>query len=195
VLKRCFDIVVSLTGLILLTPLFLLIAVLIVLDSPGPVFFQQERMGKNFRPFQILKFRTMVTGPPDSPSLTIGRDPRITRLGGFLRKSKLDELPQLINVLRGDMSLVGPRPEVREFVEMFPEDYIDILSVRPGITDLASIEFSEESEILGQAENPLEFYRAEILPRKIQLAKKYIREASFWFDLRLILRTATKIWS
>lgn len=189
-MKRAFDILVSTTGLVLLFPLLLAVALLIKADSPGPVFFLQERVGRRFRPFRIYKFRTMV---PEAPRLgkmiTIGEDPRITRIGRILRLTKIDELPQLLNVLKGDMSLVGPRPEVRQYVELFRPDYEEILQVSPGITDLASVHYRHESEILGQAENPEERYVKEILPEKIRLAKEYLRRSSFCFDAGLIVRT------
>jgi lipopolysaccharide/colanic/teichoic acid biosynthesis glycosyltransferase len=189
-MKRTFDILVSAAGLVLLSPVLLIVALLIKADSAGPVFFLQERMGRRFQPFHIFKFRTMV---PEAPCLgkliTAGEDPRITRVGRILRLTKIDELPQLLNVLKGDMSLVGPRPEVRQYVELFRPDYEEILQVSPGITDLASVHYRHESEILGQAENPEERYVKEILPAKIKLAKEYLRRSSFWFDAGLILQT------
>jgi lipopolysaccharide/colanic/teichoic acid biosynthesis glycosyltransferase len=169
-------------------------ALLIKLDSRGPVFFKQKRVGKDFRPFSIYKFRTMVVDAERKGSLvTISEDPRITRAGHFLRMSKMDELPQLINVLKGDMSLVGPRPEVTRYVEMFRTDYEEILTVRPGITDLASLKYRDESAILAAAKDPDREYVTRILPEKIQLAKQYIRQASFLSDVRLILKTLFKI--
>lgn len=188
--KRMFDIVISLSALILLAPLLLVVAVLIRLTSPGPIFFRQERFGLHFKPFTIYKFRTMVADAPRlGGQITCGDDPRITTVGHFLRKMKIDELPQLLNVARGDMSFVGPRPEVRRYVEMFREDYREILSVRPGITDLASIAYRNESELLGRAEDPDFEYVSRILPDKIRLSKEYQRRSSLLFDLRLILRT------
>ena len=162
-MKRLFDIVVAFAGLLLLAPLFLLVALVIKLDSPGPVFFRQERMGKGFRPFFIYKFRTMVQDASRmGRAITSSTDPRITRVGRILRKTKVDEFPQLINVLRGEMSFVGPRPEVREYVELFRRDYEEIVKVAPGITDLASIQYRYEAEILGNSGNPEE---AEICAR------------------------------
>jgi lipopolysaccharide/colanic/teichoic acid biosynthesis glycosyltransferase len=194
-MKRLFDIMVSFIGLICLLPLLLLVAILIKLDSTGPIFFKQTRMGMRFRPFQILKFRTMVQdSSTKGQSITVGDDPRITRVGRFLRKSKIDELPQLFNVLKGDMSLVGPRPEVPDYVELFRHDYEEILKVRPGITDLASIKYRDEATILGQSENPEEEYIVHILPEKINLAKEYIRRSSLIFDLSVICRTVFKIF-
>src|SRR5688572_29285565 len=150
VFKRCFDVVASVLGLVLLSPLLLAAAAAVRRSSPGPALFRQERMGRNFQPFQILKFRTMLVDAPRlGGSLTLGeRDPRITRVGRFLRRWKIDELPQLINVLRGDMSIVGPRPEVPKYVEMFREDYAEILAVRPGITDAASLKYRDEASRL-----------------------------------------------
>src|SRR5215813_8810896 len=154
-MKRIFDILMATIGLVILAPLFLIVAVLIKLDSPGPIFFRQVRMGRGFRPFSIYKFRTMVwdtlgKGRP----ITVGNDPRITRAGRLLRATKIDELPQLINVLKGEMSFVGPRPEVREYVELFRKDYEKILKIRPGITDLASLKYHDEAAFLKQLENP-----------------------------------------
>ena len=193
--KRLFDIVVSLVGLICFFPLLLLAAVLIKLDSAGPVFFRQTRMGMRFRPFQILKFRTMVQDSSTrGQSITVGDDPRITRVGWFLRKSKIDELPQLFNVLKGDMSLVGPRPEIPEFVNLFRSEFEEILAVRPGITDLASLKYRDEASILGQSETPEDEYVRRVLPDKIKLAKEYIQRSSLLFDLSVICRTVFKIF-
>lgn len=193
-IKRAFDAVAAALGLLLLSPFFLLAALAIKLTSRGPVFFRQERVGKDFRTFRIYKFRTMVVDAPRlGGQITAGNDPRITGIGRILRKTKLDELPQLINVLRGDMSLVGPRPEVPRYVELFRDDYRVVLKVRPGITDLASLKYRDESEILGRSANPDETYLREILPDKIALAKEYIENRSFWYDLGLILRTLWKV--
>jgi len=194
-MKRTFDIIVSLLGLVVLSPLLLLIGFVIKLDSPGPIFFRQERIGKGFRPFFIFKFRTMVQDLSGRGRLiTVGDDPRITRPGGFLRKTKIDELPQLINVLKGDMSLVGPRPEIRQYVELFQKDYEEILKVRPGISDMASLKYSDEASMLGNSQNPGEEYVSRVLPDKIRLAKAYIRNSSFIFDLRLILNSLLKLF-
>jgi len=192
ILKRLTDLLASSIGLLLTTPLLAVIAVCIRLDSAGPAFFRQERVGRNGRPFRIHKFRTMrqVTGP----SLTVGRDPRITRVGAFLRRYKLDELPQLLDVLRGDMSLVGPRPELPRYVALYPPEVRSVvLSVRPGITDEASIEFSRESELLAGSADPEGTYRDEILPRKLELYVRYVRSRSFVGDLRILARTLGKI--
>jgi lipopolysaccharide/colanic/teichoic acid biosynthesis glycosyltransferase len=181
---------------LLLAPLLVAVALLVRLTSSGPVFFRQERMGRGFRPFQICKFRSMVTDAPRKGSpVTFGADPRITRVGRFLRAAKIDELPQLINVLVGDMSLVGPRPEVPRYVEMFRADYEEILRVRPGITDPASIKFRHEAEILGRAADPEREYVERILPEKIRLAKDYVRQSSFWYDMTLIFKTALAVGS
>ena len=189
-MKRSFDILVALTGLVLFSPLLVFVAILIKLDSAGPVFFRQERIGRDFKPFQIFKFRTMVQdADKHGGPITSGNDPRITRFGRFLRQIKIDELPQLINVLKGEMSLVGPRPELPRFVELFRREYAEILTVRPGITDLASLKYHDEAKIIGQFINPEEEYVRSILPDKIRLAKEYIDRSSIFFDLGLILRT------
>jgi lipopolysaccharide/colanic/teichoic acid biosynthesis glycosyltransferase len=188
--KRTFDCVVASLGLLCLSPVFALLAIAIKLDSAGSVFFRQERVGRNFTRFSIYKFRTMVSGAPRlGRRITCGEDPRITRVGRLLRKTKLDELPQLINVLKGEMSIVGPRPEVRQYVECFRDDYEQILTVRPGITDLASLKFRDEATLLGAAPDPEDLYVRSILPEKINLEKEYIRRASIWFDLTLIAKT------
>ncbi len=188
--KQAFDIVVAFVGLLLLSPLLLLVALLITIDSRGPVFFRQERVGRDFRPFLIYKFRTMVQDASrKGGSITFGLDPRITRVGRLLRKTKIDELPQLINVLRGEMSFVGPRPEVWQYVELFRQDYEEILKVLPGITDLASLRYRHEAEILGRSENPEDEYVRRVLPEKIRLAKEYVRRSSLLFDVTIIFKT------
>jgi lipopolysaccharide/colanic/teichoic acid biosynthesis glycosyltransferase len=195
-MKRILDITVSLIGLICLLPLLLLVAVLIKLDSAGPVFFRQQRIGMRFRPFQILKFRTMVQNSiTEGQSITVGDDPRITRVGWFLRKTKIDELPQLINVLRGEMTFVGPRPEVPQYVELFRKDYEEILKIRPGITDLASIKYRDEAALLGQSKNPEEEYITHVLPDKINLSKEYIKRSSLFFDLTLVFKTFLRLFA
>jgi lipopolysaccharide/colanic/teichoic acid biosynthesis glycosyltransferase len=192
--KRTFDLVTALLGLVLLSPLLLLVALLIKMDSKGPIFFRQERMGKGFHPFRIYKFRTMVhDAPRRGGPITFGADPRITRLGRVLRRSKIDELPQLINVLRGEMSFVGPRPEVRPYVELFRDDYKEILQVLPGITDLASVQYRDEGEVLGRFADPEAAYVGHILPEKINLAKAYIRQSSLFFDITLLLKTLLRL--
>ncbi len=194
-MKRGLDIIVSFLGLVVLCPLVLLVAGAIKLDSRGPIFFRQERIGRGFRPFFIFKFRTMAQDSiARGQSITVGDDPRITRVGWFLRKAKIDELPQLINVLRGEMTFVGPRPEVPQYVKLFRQDYEEILKVRPGITDLASIKYCDEAAILGQCENPEEEYVTHVLPDKISLGKEYIRQSSLLFDLTVIFKTLLKVF-
>lgn len=185
-LKRLFDIAASAIGLLLLAPVLLGIAIWIKRDSPGPVFFRQERIGRHGQPFRIYKFRSMRQ---DNTGLqiTVGEDARITRSGRFIRAYKLDELPQLINVLLGDMSLVGPRPEVPRYVALYPAEVrAEVLSVRPGITDLASVQYRSESMLLAQSSNPEQTYVDTILPAKLALCRQYVRERSFWLDLRII---------
>jgi lipopolysaccharide/colanic/teichoic acid biosynthesis glycosyltransferase len=192
--KRFLDFTLAALGLLVLALLFAVVAILIRLTSAGPVFFKQERMGRGFRPFLIYKFRTMVWHAPEQGALiTAGKDARITPVGGILRRAKIDELPQLINVLKGEMSFVGPRPEVRKYAEMFRRDYEEILQIKPGITDLASLKYRHESELLGQSENPEQQYLQEILPDKIRLNKEYRRRSSFLFDLGVIWKTVMKL--
>lgn len=186
--KRAFDFLSALLGLLILSPLLLIIAIAIKLTSRGPVFFRQERIGLNFRPFQIVKFRTMYEGL-DGPLITARSDRRVTWVGRILRRIKFDELPQLWNVLKGDMSLVGPRPEVVKYVERFRDDYTEILSVRPGITDPASIAYRREDVLLAASDNPETKYVTEILPKKIAMSKEYVRTRSFAGDFILIVRT------
>ncbi len=194
-MKRLFDIVVSFLGLLLLAPLLVPVALLIKWDSRGPVFFRQERMGRRFRPFSIYKFRTMVQDAlPKGAPITADGDPRITCVGRLLRKSKIDELPQLINVLKGEMSFVGPRPEVRQYVELFRQDYEEILGIRPGITDLATMKYRDEEIVLGMSRNPEEEYLSQVLPDKIRLAKEYLVRSSFFLDLTLITKTLPKLF-
>ena len=189
-MKRLFDIFASGVGLVVLSPLFLIVAVWIKLDSTGPVFYRQVRVGKGNQDFKIFKFRTMRIGSDRGSLITVGgRDPRFTTSGYFLRKTKIDELPQLINVLIGDMSLVGPRPEVRHYVDYWTPEQMRVLDVRPGITDPASIKFRNENELMGQAENPEEYYIHVIMQEKIKLYLEYVANASFLYDLKLILQT------
>ena len=189
--KRLFDILCAGVGLLLLSPLLLAVAVWVKLDSRGPVMFRQERVGRFGRTFRIHKFRTMrVDAPALGPQITIGDDARITRSGRWLRASKVDELPQLWDVLRGAMSLVGPRPEVPRYVAMYPDELRAlVLSVRPGITDPASLSFRNESELLAQAEDPEREYVEVVMPMKLGLAADYVRNASLMGDIRLILAT------
>ncbi len=195
-LKRVFDILFSLVGIFLLLPVFLVFAILIVLDSKGGIFYKQVRVGKDMRDFKLLKFRTMYTDSDKKGLLTVGqRDSRITKVGYTLRKYKVDELPQLFNVLLGDMSLVGPRPEVRKYVDMYNEQQQKVLSVKPGITDYASIEYVNENELLKNADDPEQLYIDEIMPEKLRLNLKYIAENSFVNDIKIILNTLKAIAS
>src|SRR5438445_2348488 len=174
--KRLLDIFLSSLGLFVFSPIFLVCAVIIKIDSPGPALFRQIRLGLGFRPFTLYKFRSMLDEPGQSHFRLAGSaDPRITRVGRILRKTKFDELPQLINVLKGEMSLVGPRPEVPQYVELFRREYEEMLKVRPGITDLASLKYNDEATILGFTENPEDVYIHQILPDKINLSKRYVR--------------------
>jgi lipopolysaccharide/colanic/teichoic acid biosynthesis glycosyltransferase len=186
--KRIFDLIVSAIGLALCAPFLPLMALAVRLDSEGPVFFSQERIGTGFRPFQVLKLRTM-TGHLRGAAITCGADPRITRLGRVIRRCKLDEVAQLWNVFRGDMSMVGPRPEVREHVALYAEDYKLLLSVRPGITDPASIAYRSEAELLGKAKDPETYYRQVILPDKIRMSREYLLRANLCTDLAVLIRT------
>lgn len=193
-MKRLFDIVFSLSAILFLWPVMLFIAVIILTGSPGGVFYRQIRIGKNFREFNLLKFRTMRPGSDQKGLITVGgKDNRITREGYFLRKYKLDELPQFFNILLGDMSFVGPRPEVKKYVDMFQERYKNILEVKPGLTDYASLEYISENEILGKSSDPEKTYTEEILPHKLDLADLYVKRLSFAEDIRIIFRTLLKI--
>ena len=194
-IKRVFDFFVSAAGLIFLSPAFLVIALLIKKSSPGPVFFRQVRVGKNQKPFKIYKFRTMAVRREEGKKITVGKDQRITSIGSVLRKYKLDEFPQLINVLKGEMSLVGPRPEVPEYVKYYSKEELQVLLVAPGITEEASIVFRNESELLGQVEDPEKYYIEEIMPRKLRLNLQYLKNYSLWKDLLLIFRTFGKVFS
>ncbi|MBU5613391.1 sugar transferase [Geomonas azotofigens] len=189
--KRGFDILFTVPGLVLLAPLFAFVAVWIKLDSSGPVFFRQVRVGQNGRPFRIYKFRTMcMEAEARGRQITVGEDPRITASGRLLRKYKLDELPQLINVLMGDMSLVGPRPEVPRYVSLYPDSVRDVvLSVKPGITDRASIEYRDENKVLGAAADPDRAYVEEIMPVKLGYYVRYVQERSLWIDIKLVFAT------
>ncbi len=189
--KRVFDVVVALGGLAVFGLPMLAIALWIRLDSAGPVFFRQQRVGRAGRTFMIHKFRTMVADAPSlGPAITVGHDPRITRAGAWLRRAKLDELPQLIDVLAGHMSIVGPRPEVPQYVALYPAALRDrVLSVRPGITDPVSLRFVDEGELLARAADPEREYREVILPAKLQAAAAYAAQATLWSDLGVIGRT------
>ena len=193
-LIRLLDIVLSLLGLIFLLPIFVILAVWIKFDSQGSIFFRQIRVGKDGRDFRIYKFRTMIVNAEKMGIITIGeRDPRITNSGYFLRKYKLDELPQLINVLKGEMSFVGPRPEVRKYVKMYNQEQLKILTVKPGITDYASIEYINEDEILGKSLDPEKTYIEEIMPQKIKYNMKYINNKTVIEYFKIIFLTIIKI--
>lgn len=192
--KRAFDIIASTLGLIVLAIPMIIISIIIKLDSKGEVLFKQTRVGKNGENFKIFKFRTMVKDAQSmGRSITVGQDARITRVGSFLRKAKLDELPQLLNVFIGSMSLVGPRPEVPKYVEMYNDEQRKVLAVRPGITDLASIEYRDESKVLAEAEDPDKTYIEEIMPHKLNLNLEYISKMGFFYDICLIFRTIAVI--
>lgn len=189
-MKRLFDIVASGLGLIVLSPLFIILAIWIKLDSKGPVFYRQVRVGYKNKNFRIYKFRSMRVGADKGSLVTIGgHDPRITRSGYFIRKFKFDELPQLINVFVGDMSLVGPRPEVRHYVDYWTPEQMHVLDVRPGITDPASIKFRNENELMEKAEAPEKYYIEVIMQEKIKLYLEYVEKHSFFYDLGLIFKT------
>ncbi len=189
-MKRAFDIVASGLGLIVLSPVFAVLAVWIKADSPGGVFYRQTRVGRDNKDFRLYKFRSMR---PDSDKLGLitvgGRDPRVTRSGYYIRKYKLDELPQLINVFKGDMSLVGPRPEVRKYVDMFNPEQMRVLSVRPGITSLASIRYRNENEILASADDPDKCYIERVMPDKLAIDLEYVPKANLWTDIKIIFST------
>ena len=191
--KRLFDLFFSIIGLILLFPLFIIISIWIKFDSKGPVFYKQNRVGKNFIDFKLIKFRTMKINSDKAGLLTIGKDSRITRLGFLLRRYKLDELPQLFNVFEGKMSLVGPRPEVRKFVELYNKEQRCILSIKPGITDFASLKFRNENDILAKSDLPEQFYIKEIMPVKLNINLNYIRNNNIFIDIKIIILTLFKI--
>lgn len=193
-MKRLFDILVSLVILSVFLPFGIVISIAIILESKGGAFYRQERIGKNGVPFKLWKFRTMRVNADKLGKLTVGmRDPRITRVGYFIRKSKLDEFPQFLNVLTGEMSIVGPRPEVQEYVSLYTEEQRKILSVKPGITDYASLEYFKENELLGKSENPRETYIHEIMPAKIELNKKYIANPTLGQDIKIMWQTFLKM--
>ncbi|HNY45223.1 MAG: sugar transferase [Bacteroidota bacterium] len=195
-MKRIFDLLFSFLGLVILSPFLLVIAILIVIDSKGDIFYLQQRVGKDNKDFNIFKFRTMRPNSDKQGLLTVGaKDSRITKIGVFLRKYKIDELPQLINVLIGNMSFVGPRPEVRKYVDLYNSEQKKVLTVKPGITDYASIEYSNENELLARSENPEKTYIEEIMPAKLELNLKYIKEASLLTDIKIIFKTFAKIVS
>jgi len=194
-LKRLFDIIFSFLGLLILFPFLLIISFLIIIESRGGIFYKQQRVGRNDRDFSLIKFRSMRENSDKSGLLTIGaKDKRITKSGYYLRKYKLDEIPQLINILTGEMSFVGPRPEVRKYVELYDEHQRKVLKVKPGLTDYASIEYFKESEILFSKPNPENAYIKEIMPAKLDLNLKYIDEKSFFMDFRIIIKTILKVF-
>jgi len=192
--KRIFDILFGLTGFILIAPLLLIISLWIIIADGTPVFFLHERMGRNFQKFNLIKFRTMIKRPDSlQPQITGENDRRISKIGRHLRRFKLDELPQVLNVLKGDMSLVGPRPEVEQYVNRFKADYQGILKIKPGITDFAAIEFRNEEQLLTEYNDIEDAYVTKILPRKIELYQKYMREISMSTDLKILFRTLRSI--
>lgn len=193
-IKRGVDVIASLAGLLFLIPVLVLTAIFIKFTSSGPILFKQERIGLNGKTFRILKFRTMVVNAEKiGKQITVNGDPRITKVGKFLRKFKLDELPQLYNVLKGEMSLAGPRPEVKKYIEMYSEEQRRVLTVRPGITDYASIEYRNENDILALSNNPEHTYITKVMPEKLVLNLRYIEEISLLTDLKLIFLTLLKI--
>lgn len=193
-IKRLFDILFSILVLLLFFPFGLIISSLIILSSPGGIFYRQERIGKNGNPFRIFKFRSMRNDSDKKGKLTVGmRDPRITPIGYFIRKYKLDEFPQFINVLKGEMSIVGPRPEVQEYVNLYTEEQRKVLAVKPGITDYASLYYFKENELLAQATNPQKTYIEEIMPAKIKLNEKYLSNPTLSHDLKIMSKTFLKM--
>jgi lipopolysaccharide/colanic/teichoic acid biosynthesis glycosyltransferase len=189
-LKIFFDFITSFISLLFVSPILILVAIIIKISSSGPVFYKQVRVGRNNKDFKIFKFRTMHVNADKMGLITVGvRDPRVTSIGYYLRKSKLDELPQLINVLKGDMSFVGPRPEVRQYVNLYSESQKKVLNVKPGITDMASIEFRNENEILSEQEDPNQYYIDNIMPKKLEINLKYIAQRDLLKDLGVIIKT------
>lgn len=194
-MKRLFDIITSFIFLLLLSPLLIIFSIWIIIDSKGGIFFGQSRVGRDNKNFKMFKFRTMRPGSDAKGLLTVGdRDPRVTNAGHILRKTKLDELPQLINILKGDMSVVGPRPEVRKYVDLYNAEQMQVLNVRPGLTDYASLEYINESEILGKSSDPDKTYIESIMPAKLALNIRYIQEQSLGTDLKIIFKTISKIF-
>jgi lipopolysaccharide/colanic/teichoic acid biosynthesis glycosyltransferase len=191
--KRVFDFFSALMVLLLLSPLFILISLWIITDSKGGVFYKQVRIGKNQKQFGLYKFRSMATGSDKAGQITIGNDSRITKVGKFIRKYKIDELPQLINILKGEMSVVGPRPEVKKYVDLYNQEQLKVLSVSPGLSDYASIEYFDEQTILGKAKDPDKEYIEVVMPAKLNLNLKYITEKSITTDLKIIFKTLGKI--
>ena len=195
-MKRAFDLSISIVVLIVFLPLFIIVGLFIVLESKGGVFYRQERIGKDLIPFYILKFRTMYLNADNNSKLTIGsKDSRITKIGYWLRKYKIDELPQFLNVAKGEMSIVGPRPEVNKYVALYNNDQKKVLCIKPGITDYASLEYFEENKLLGESSNPEETYIKEIMPKKLKINLKYVENHSFLTDLNIICKTFLRILS
>lgn len=193
-MKRLFDFVVSLLILLIFLPFGLILAILIVFESRGGAFYLQERIGKNAIPFKLLKFRTMRVNADKEGKLTVGmKDNRITKVGYFIRKFKLDEFPQFVNVLVGQMSIVGPRPEVQEYVDLYTDEQRKVLNVKPGITDYASLEYFNENELLGKSENPRQTYIDEVMPAKLELNKKYLANPTIFHDLKIMWLTFKKM--
>lgn len=194
-MKRLCDIVLSALGLIIFCPLFLVLSIWVALDSTGGVFYRQTRVGRGGRDFKLLKFRSMRIGADKKGLITIGdKDVRITKSGYYIRKYKFDELPQLINVLKGDMSFVGPRPEVRKYVDLYTAEQLCVLNVRPGITDPASIQYSNENELLEKAENPEQYYINTVMPDKLRINLEYLEKRTLWSDFKVIIKTISKVW-
>ena len=195
-MKRTFDLIFAIPGALILSPFLLAAALFVKMDSPGPALFRQVRVGKDGRLFQLAKFRTMhVDAEKMGPQITVGRDPRITRVGAILRKTKIDEFPQLINVIRGEMSLVGPRPEVPKYVDLYSKEQRQVLSLMPGITDPASIQYRHESEVLEASDDPLKTYVEEIMPDKIQINLEYASESNVITDFIIVIKTLTALFS
>lgn len=192
--KRIFDLLSALIVIIVFSPLLILLSVWIAFDSKGGVFYKQERVGKNGKLFNLLKFRSMRPNADRAGQLTVGDDNRVTKVGRFIRKYKLDELPQLFNIVKGEMSVVGPRPEVPKYVDMYSEEQKKVLLALPGLTDFASIEYLDEQKILGAADNPQKIYIEEVMPAKLELNLKYIKERNFWLDIGLIFKTIFSIF-
>lgn len=193
-MKRIFDIIVAALFLVLLFPVFLIISLWVGIDSRGGIFYSQQRVGRNNKDFIMFKFRSMRPGADAAGLLTVGgRDPRVSKAGYYLRKSKLDELPQLINILKGDMSFVGPRPEVRKYVSLYNSEQMHVLSVRPGLTDFASLKYMDENDILEKSSDPEQTYIQEIMPKKLELNLQYIKKQSLLLDLGIILKTIGRI--
>jgi lipopolysaccharide/colanic/teichoic acid biosynthesis glycosyltransferase len=192
--KRIFDFISSLVVVILFFPFFIIIAIWILLDSPGGIFYKQIRVGKDGKEFTLLKFRSMTVGADKQGLITVGNDSRVTRSGRFIRKTKIDEFPQLINILKGDMSVVGPRPEVPKYVALYTEDQKKVLSVRPGLTDLASLKYFDEQKLLGESDDPEKTYRNEIMPKKLELNLQYLAQQSLFLDFKLIFSTIFRIF-